>query len=266
MIRLIASDVDGTLVQEGTSNLNPEYFQVIRTLRKRGVLFAAASGRGFESLENLMAPVRDDVIMMAENGAYISENGVRLQAISFPADLQKRIIAFIQSLPGAGFPFLSTVDGSFTDSKDEEMIRINEEGYDLHFHRVDNITDVTSPAMKIAMYAQGDAHDLAVPAREFFAGCNVHISESGAHWVDFIPEGASTGNALAFIQKRFEIAKAETIAFGDNNNDISLIQQAGTGYAIAEAREELKSVCAHVIGSYREDSVLRTLKTLFPDL
>ena len=266
MIRLIASDIDGTLLKEGTSNLNPEYFRVIRELRKRDIWFAAGSGRGFESLENLMAPVRKEVLLMAENGAYISKSGKRLQAITFSPDLQRQIISFIRSLPNVGFCFLSTVDGSITDSADEDMIRSNEEGYNLHFHRADDILQVTSPAMKIAMYSKGDASDLAKPARERFSGTNVQIAESGAHWVDFIPEGASKGSALAALQKMLGISKEETIAFGDNNNDISMILQAGMGYAVAEAREELKAAADHVIGSYREDSVLKTILEIFPDL
>ena len=51
MIRLIATDIDGTLVEEAAMNLNPEYFDVIREFRKREVLFVAASGRQRNSIE-----------------------------------------------------------------------------------------------------------------------------------------------------------------------------------------------------------------------
>lgn len=45
MIKLIVSDVDDTLLPESTMNLNPEYFDVIKKLQEKGVIFVAASGR-----------------------------------------------------------------------------------------------------------------------------------------------------------------------------------------------------------------------------
>ena len=45
MIRLVASDVDGTLVPDGTSRINPDYFTVIEELRQLGIQFAVASGQ-----------------------------------------------------------------------------------------------------------------------------------------------------------------------------------------------------------------------------
>ena len=45
MIKLIASDIDGTLVLDGTNKLNPEIFEVVLKLKEKGIQFAAASGR-----------------------------------------------------------------------------------------------------------------------------------------------------------------------------------------------------------------------------
>ena len=71
MIKLIATDIDGTLVEDGSLDLNPEYYDVIRELRKRGVLFAAASGRQRSSIEKVFVPVLDDMIFISENGTCI---------------------------------------------------------------------------------------------------------------------------------------------------------------------------------------------------
>ena len=44
MIKLIASDIDGTLVPEGTTSIDPEFYEIIRKLKKKGILFAGAVG------------------------------------------------------------------------------------------------------------------------------------------------------------------------------------------------------------------------------
>lgn len=51
MIKLIASDIDGTLVHDGTHELNPELCDVILQLKEKGIQFAAASGRQWQSIE-----------------------------------------------------------------------------------------------------------------------------------------------------------------------------------------------------------------------
>lgn len=51
MIKLIATDIDGTLVADGTLDLNPEYYDVIKELKRRGTIVLAASGRQRASIE-----------------------------------------------------------------------------------------------------------------------------------------------------------------------------------------------------------------------
>lgn len=71
MIKLIASDIDGTLLQEESDRLDPEFYTVIPELKKRGILFAAASGRGYASISRLFAPVKDEMIFIADNGSNV---------------------------------------------------------------------------------------------------------------------------------------------------------------------------------------------------
>lgn len=63
MIKLIASDIDGTLVADGTDRLNPEIFQVILKLKEKGIQFAAASGRQWVSIERLFEPVKERIFI-----------------------------------------------------------------------------------------------------------------------------------------------------------------------------------------------------------
>ena len=68
MIKLVASDIDGTLLPEGTAQINPEIFEVIRKLKEKDILFAAASGRHYTSMSKLFEPVKHDMIFITENG------------------------------------------------------------------------------------------------------------------------------------------------------------------------------------------------------
>ena len=71
MIKLIASDIDGTLVADGSSQINPEIYTEILRLRSKGIQFAAASGRQWFSIDRLFAPIREKIFYLSDNGAYI---------------------------------------------------------------------------------------------------------------------------------------------------------------------------------------------------
>ena len=66
-IKLVCSDVDGTLVAEGKGGLNPEYYREIKRLKEKGINFAVVSGRSYEASRPLFEPVADDIIFINDN-------------------------------------------------------------------------------------------------------------------------------------------------------------------------------------------------------
>ena len=78
MIKLIASDIDGTLVSDGDNRLNPEIFETVLKLKEKGIQFAAASGRQWVSIERLFEPVKERVFYLSDNGAYVGCHGRNL--------------------------------------------------------------------------------------------------------------------------------------------------------------------------------------------
>ena len=75
MIHLIASDIDGTLLQGGQTRLDPALFDVIERLEQHGIRFAAASGRQYTNLRRLFAPVADKIDYICENGSLVISDG-----------------------------------------------------------------------------------------------------------------------------------------------------------------------------------------------
>ena len=67
MIKLIATDIDGTLVKDGTLMINPEYMTVIEQLTQKGILFVVCSGRQFSSEKKLFASIKDIIYFRWRN-------------------------------------------------------------------------------------------------------------------------------------------------------------------------------------------------------
>ena len=75
MIKLIASDLDGTLLQGSAQRPSPEAMELIRALQQKGVLFAAASGRQCPNLHRIFWPLSQEMVLLGENGCLVTYKG-----------------------------------------------------------------------------------------------------------------------------------------------------------------------------------------------
>ena len=98
MIKLVASDLDGTLLQNGSKVLEPEIFPLIRKLKEKGILFVAASGRQYASLRHLFHEVADDIGYICENGALVMYQDQVLDCVSMEDSLKEELIKKITIL------------------------------------------------------------------------------------------------------------------------------------------------------------------------
>ncbi|MDO5344623.1 MAG: HAD family hydrolase [Lachnospiraceae bacterium] len=260
MIKLIASDLDGTLVPEGTPDINPEVFEVIRKLKEKGILFAAASGRQYQSMYKLLDPIQNDVIFIAENGGYVVCRDRDIDCCSFEKPLFEEIIRYLRKM-NRGYILVNAPKTAYMDCRDQAFVDQMRRGYKLRLDQIEDVLQVTEPVVKVALYCGDDAAAVAEPAKKFFQG-RVHVMAAGKNWVDFVKEGVDKGAALRKVQQFMHITKEETMAFGDNHNDLGMLGCAGESYAVANAREEVKKAAKYVTDSNLQDGVLKVLRTL----
>ena len=150
-IKLICSDIDGTLVPDGTSEINKEVFDVILALKEKGIIFAAASGRQYESIRNLFERIANDIIIISENGNLVMCRGevmARTEILKEDVqDIKKRIDAIenCQLL-------LSGVKTTYIRRADRELYRLMKEGYHYDITLVDDFDEVDDTIIKMSLF------------------------------------------------------------------------------------------------------------------
>lgn len=92
MLKLIASDLDGTLLQNGVRTLSDTVIEQIKQLKEMGILFVAASGRQYTNLQRLFAPVCEDIAYVCENGALVVYKGKILHKNVFERELAEEML------------------------------------------------------------------------------------------------------------------------------------------------------------------------------
>ena len=250
MIKLIASDLDGTLLKEGTMDINPEIYDIIRKLKAKGIVFAAVSGREYDSIERVFAPVKDDIYFIAGNGGIISYQGEIIEKMAIPADILKEVVEYVRAQEGASFMTAGSAQ-AYVERADQAFVKKLREGYKLHVNEVDDVLN-----------EEVDAAVGAEEAKRRF-GDKIQIMASGDYWVDFVDVHSGKGNALQKLCNRLGVTKREeVVAFGDNCNDVSMLLEAGKSYAVTTAREEAKQAARYVLEKPGPDSVLNVLKMI----
>lgn len=263
MIKLICSDIDGTLVPDGTDKINPEIFDIIRELKKRGVQFVAASGRQYESIRKLFEPVIEDIICVADGGNVIIEKGKLMSVTKMELQDVKELVEEIKKMPGCDI-MAAAPTTSYIAKSALELIELMDKGYHYHITQVEDIAEaLQDDIVKISLYHhEGRAEEVAKKylSEKWFEHPRVKAACAGVVWEDFVNRMGGKGSAISDIQKGLSITPEETMVFGDNLNDLEMFACAKYSFAVGNARQEVKDAASFVTDTHENDGVLKELR------
>ena len=265
-IRLVCSDVDGTLVEEGKSELNPEYFDEIRRLKEKGIMFAVVSGRSYAASSPLFAPVVNDIIFINDNGACLTYQGKTIKAHSIPIELVKDMIRDLSD-EMKEVTYLSALGGAYSWKKSREFCRILREDFNLKLTELEEMPDSLPDSAEIMSFGMYDPVDAEIAVGEaFIAKWNQHelikAVPGGQYWFNVMQKNIDKGVALQELMEMYGYKPEEVMAIGDNMNDIGMLTAVPNSVAIGNARQEVKDLCRYVADTNANDGVLQILRKL----
>lgn len=259
MIRLVATDLDGTLL--GTDKVIPaEIFTLVSALKKMGVLFVPSSGRSPYTLYENFRPIAEDVDFICDNGAVALSGGEIIYSRPVPKEIVRDVLEWSRDedvhvlLCGSQTTYLENVDGT----KYEPYVK------PYYFRRVsrDELGEVNDDINKIAICdlrnPRSGSYDRLLKMLDGRAAATV----SGDVWMDVMQNGIDKGKALTAIQKHRGITADETVAFGDYYNDIPLLKCARYAYVMRNANADMFAYGNRIADSNDEGGVLKVIRTI----
>lgn len=241
MIRLIASDIDGTLLQDGATAIPQEVFGHIHHLERKGILFCPASGRQYASLRRLFAPVADRVPFLCENGAVVfgpGSPGPILSKTIMARRLSEELCRDVLALPRVEV----LISGATTCYLCPKGPGVEEQicwflGNSTSI--IPTPADVPEEIIKVSAYCPGGT--LAAAKAVLFPKWERHFqcAVAGEVWLDFTV--ADKGLGLSRLCKTLGIGLEEVMAFGDNYNDVPMLERVGRPYLMENAAPELRA-------------------------
>ena len=131
MVKLIMTDIDGTLIPDGTMDINPEYFEVIEKLVEKGIIFVVASGRHMSSVKKVFAPVLDKIWVASQNGNVLTYHGKSRIIKSIPQEWGREMWRQFSKLKGVE-GVLDTATEMYCPFEETSMYKILADEY--HFN------------------------------------------------------------------------------------------------------------------------------------
>ncbi len=238
MLKLIASDLDGTLLQNGAQSLTEKAARQIRCLQERGVIFTAASGRQYPNLMRLFGDLSEKMAFICENGAYVVYRGEEIASNAMERSLGIEIMKDIYSIEGCEI-LLSGKNTSYLQPKSEEYLYRMKNIVKNNVTVVEDIMAVEEPFLKISVCRLAGIGEVAEHFHTAF-GSRAKATVSGFAWLDFTAKDVNKGSALTAIQEKLHISPEETMVFGDNYNDLEMFQCAAESYVMESAVPEVR--------------------------
>lgn len=257
MIKLIASDMDGTLLNE-KKELPSDFFEILKELDSKDITFVAASGRPYSTLYENFSPLGDKMTYIGDNGALVVHKGETIYKNILEKSILKEIVKACESIPNT-FPILCGVKGGYIPKNgDAYMNEISK--YYLTTFTFDSVDEIEDEVFKIAICDLDDALTNSFPILSKIFGDKYKVVASGHIWVDIMNLGVHKGAALQKLQDKLNITFEETMAFGDYYNDVELLGQAKYSYVMENALDDMKGYGNFIAKSNDEEGVTLTIK------
>ena len=262
-IKLVATDMDGTFLDAQGKFDMERLKRLLIKYKERGIYFAVASGRGLLSLENLFAEVRNEIIFIAENGSVVEFHGQDLYEATMDKEFYLSVFETLQQSPFVDTSklLLTGKRGCYVlETVDPNYLAISAH-YNANIQKVASLEDITDDIFKFttnfdpAIITQGEAWvNKHVPG--------VKAMTTGYESIDIVLDYVDKGVAIIELAKKLNLTMDQVMAFGDNLNDLHMMEVVGHPIAPENARPEILALAKEVIGSHADQSVINYMEKL----
>ncbi|CAN5342263.1 HAD family hydrolase [soil metagenome] len=259
MIKLIVSDMDGTLLNDN-HELHPNFWKIEEELHTRGILFAIASGRQYYNLETKFERLKGRMLFFAENGTIVMHKGEELYVNTLDRKAAHNFIDKGRSIDGVKI-VLCGKNCAYVENKDEKFISEIKQYYErLEF--IQDLKKVEDDILKITICDWNGVEDNSYHSfKEYRNGYKVAIAAK--IFLDITSKTANKGNAIKEVQRSMGISPEETLVFGDYLNDLEMMQNTPHSYAMKNAHPEIIKISKYTTQwDNNENGVLRTIQAL----
>ena len=264
--RIIALDLDGTLLTPNKTIL-PESLDALAKARQAGVKVLIVTGRHHVAIHPFYQALALDTPAICCNGTYLYDYQAKrvIESDPLPKDQAQRVIEMLDESGMHGLLYVD--DAMLYQAETGHVTRTINWGLSLPEHqrptflKVNSLAEAAASATAIWKFAlsHGDTRELQQFAERVEAEMGLACEWSWHDQVDIARAGNSKGKRLQRWVEAAGYQMSDVIAFGDNYNDLSMLETVGLGVAMGNADDAIKARAGRVIGTNLEPGIAETL-------
>lgn len=265
MIKMVVSDIDGTLLPVG-GTLSPRTVKAIRGCAERGIVFVLASGRTFENAAKIGREMGLDLYVISANGGRIDSH-CRESCIyedRMDEDTARRVFdrlyetdCFMTCYVGTRVYALNA-----RNKPNPECVRISEAKPGRSFAVIDRYEEMKREGVKgpCKFEVYSDEPELLDGLKKEFEKMGLFVSGAFSFNLEIMPGGGGKGRAVRELTRILGIDKSEILALGDGSNDLPLLREAGLPVAMGNAVDCLKQAARVIAPDAEQDGAAEILE------
>ena len=258
-VRLIASDMDDTLLNSDTK-ISEGNAAAIRKAIAKGIVFMIATGRMYVSVKPYAVALGLDVPLVTYNGALVK--GSKSGKVSYEHPLKlETALELLAYCKGKGY-YIQSYQG------DELWVK-EHTAFSAEYTRISGVPakpvgeklyhPEVAPYKLLAMTKPEEFQYVWQDIQQQFEG-KVAVTSSRDNFLELMEPGVNKWNAVKAVAESYGIKPGEVMCIGDSNNDLSMIENAGIGVAVANAKPAVQAAAKIVTASNNEDGVARVIE------
>ncbi|NOU92327.1 Cof-type HAD-IIB family hydrolase [Paenibacillus sp. LMG 31456] len=247
MIKLIVSDLDGTLMQKDHT-VRLEDQEALRKAFESGIIITFASGRMYPEIRHIMKLIGLDVHAVSQNGAYVHTSDKNLiRHDSFETELIRQLAVAAKETPF--FTVMCSPDTYVVTSHSAENEKVQQNLLAPLIVMPNALEALGGELMCCKISYLGDIEQLLTFKQHLLSvhGDKIDAYISDVNCLDVMPRHISKGAGLKALQAQLGILPEETICIGDSFNDVSMFQSTPHSFAMSSSHSDIKAQAAYVV-------------------
>ena len=261
--KIVAFDMDGTFLSDDKRFNRPLFRQVLTKIHENNGHVVVASGDPLQCLLRYFPEERDQLTIVAENGAQIVDQGQEIMVKTLNPSVAHEAIHYLVQTMHIEPVISGHQQGYFPKDADPQVIQ-HLAFYYPQYELVDNFDKLPDDQFfQISFLIDDDAIAPAVKELSTQFGDQLIVTPSGNGSMDLTTPGINKGSAIQRLLNQWNLTSDQLIAFGDGGNDVSMLKLASRSFAMPNGGQAVHEVATdEAVTDNNHDGVLKTIQTL----
>ena len=260
MVQVIFSDIDGTLINSAFQVTERTKIAIKKAVQN-GMVFVPVSARMPEAIEPIIASIGIDSPIISYNGALIQDRDHQVIAsLTMQTELALAVCGFVQSgYPDIAWNIYSYHEWYAMDRQHEWIVREEKiVGLDARESSLAALSQLEGVHKVLLMGEPEQISSLETELKETFP--ELSIAQSAPYFIEIMATGIEKGQAVRTFAAYLGVPLAETIAFGDNFNDLDMLKTVGKGFVMGNGPLAVQEAIGYVTDDHDYDGIAKVLE------